>query len=241
MRKNYSYITEKENKKNEFNLIDFLFIISTKWKLILITAFPFFILGVFLSLTRPSLYKSETVLMVSSGMNNINLDDSDITLNQKLVLTYSEVAKSRSILRRIIKKYDLNVSIQSLSKSISISPVKTTELIKISYINKDPLLSAVVLNEFSKEFMNKITEVMSIRNIKVVEKADVPTNYLPKKKIIIIFLFSFIGLFIGFFIAFISEVLFRKLKNPEEIEKILDAPMIGVIPNFKKEEKGELK
>ena len=219
--------------EDEIDLMDLIFIMIRRWKLIGLTMIPIIILGVVFSVTRPSIYKADTTLMVSSGMSSIGLDNSDISLNQKLVITYSEVAKSRSILKKIISKYDLDTTLDNLASSISISPVSDTEIIKLSYKNTDPQLAAAVTNEFAKEFMNKVVEVMNIRNVKVVEPAEVPTHPLPKKRVIILAAFVILGGMIGLALAFIVESVHKKLRKPTDIEKILGAPMIGMIPVLK--------
>ena len=229
--------------EDEIDLMDLIFIMIRRWKVIGLTMIPIIILGVVFSATRPSIYKADTTLMVSSGMSNIGLDNSDISLNQKLVITYSEVAKSRSILKRVISKYDLETTSENLASAISISPVSDTEIIKLSYKNSDPQLAAAVTNEFAKEFMNKVVEVMNIRNVKVVEPAEVPTHPLPKKRLIILVAFVILGGMVGLALAFIVESVHKKLRKPTDIEKILGAPMIGMIPVLKdeKEKKKEKK
>lgn len=232
--------------ENEIDLVDLIFMLVRRWKLILLIAIPISISGFFYAATRPSVYKAETTLMVSSGMASVGIESSDISLNQKLVITYSEVAKSKSILKKLIFKYDLGTTPEGLSRSISISPVSDTEIIKMSYVSRDPKLAAAVINEFGNEFMNKITEVMNIRNVKVIEKAEIPSQPLPKKRTIILAAFIILGGMMGCGVAFIIEMLHKKLRKPSDIEKILGAPMLGMIPDFsvsedkKSEKKGDV-
>ncbi|MFK4785456.1 YveK family protein [Fusobacterium sp. MFO224] len=231
---NYNYYDE-----DEIDLMDLIFVMIRRWKLIVLTTIPIIIIGFLFALTRPSIYRAETTLMVSSGMTSVGIDNSDISLNQKLVITYSEVAKSRSILRRVIGKYDLETTPENLANAISISPVSDTEIIKLSYKNKDAQLAASVTNEFAKEFMNKVVEVMNIRNVKVVEPAEIPTRPLPKKRAIILAAFIILGGMVGMGLAFIVESIHKKLRKPSEIEKILGVPMLGMIPKFKGSDKQE--
>ncbi|MDP0506682.1 MAG: Wzz/FepE/Etk N-terminal domain-containing protein [Fusobacterium sp. JB019] len=235
--RNYGYNQSYEGyydnpEEDEIDLVDLIFVMIRRWKLIVLTIIPVIIIGFFFALTRPSVYQAETTLMVSSGMASVGIDNSDISLNQKLVITYSEVAKSKSILRRVINKYDLETTPENLAGAISISPVSDTEIIKLSYKNGDPQLAASVTNEFAKEFMNKVVEVMNIRNVKVVEPAEIPTHALPKKRAIILAAFVILGVMLGMGLAFIVESIHKKLRKPSEIESILGAPMLGMIPKF---------
>ena len=133
-------------EEDEIDLADLLFMLIRRWKVIVLVTIPVVMLGFFIASTRPSVYRADTTLMVSNGMQATGLDNSDISLNQKLVVTYSEIAKSRDILRRVITKYDLPENIQELSKAINISVVKDTELIKLSYTCGDSKLAEAVKN-----------------------------------------------------------------------------------------------
>lgn len=90
--------------------------------------------------------------------------------------------------------------------------------------------------------MDKISSVMNIRNIKIVELAEIPDRPLPKKRVIILAAFVILGGMAGVGLAFVVEMFHKKLRKSEEIEKILEAPLLGVVPVFDREEnKGILK
>ena len=154
-------------EEDEIDLADLLFMLIRRWKVIVLVTIPVVMLGFFVASTRPSVYRADTTLMVSNGMQATGLDNSDISLNQKLVVTYSEIAKSRDILRRVITKYDLPENIQQLSNAINISVVKDTELIKLSYTCGDSKLAEAVTNEVANEFIQKVSQVMRVRNVEI--------------------------------------------------------------------------
>ncbi len=226
-------------EEKEIDLLDFIFIFIRRWKVITLLMIPTVILGFLFASTRPSLYKADTTLIVSSGMQSVGLDNSDVMLNQKLVVTYSEIAKSRDILRRVINKYDLQESSEVLAKKISVSVVKDTELIKLSYICYDPKLAEAVTNELAEEFIKKVGQVMRVRNVNIVERAVQPSHPLPKKRGIILITSVIFGIMFGMGGAFLVELLYKKLRKSSEIEKILGVQMLGMIPEIEIAEKGE--
>lgn len=226
-------------EEKEIDLLDFIFIFIRRWKVITLLMIPTVILGFLFASTRPSLYKADTTLIVSSGMQSVGLDNSDVMLNQKLVVTYSEIAKSRDILRRVINKYDLQESSEVLAKKISVSVVKDTELIKLSYICYDPKLAKAVTNELAEEFIKKVGQVMRVRNVNIVERAVQPSHPLPKKRGIILITSVIFGIMFGMGGAFLVELLYKKLRKSSEIEKILGVQMLGMIPEIEIAEKGE--
>lgn len=149
-----------------------------------------------------------------------------------MVITYSEIAKNKSVLRKVKTKFDLQESVEALAKLVTISPVDSTELISLTYKNSDPQLAAMVTNEIANEFMDKVVQVMRVRNVSVVEKAQVPVQPLPKKRLLILFASVVLGLAAGTGMAFVMEFLHKKLRKPSEIQSILGAPMIGMIPDL---------
>ena len=234
-----SYEEERyyEEDNDEIDLVDLVFILIRRWKVIVLMMIPTVILGFIFAITRPSVYEANTTLIVSSGMAGIGLDNSDISLNQKLVVTYSEIAKSRDILTRVISKYDLPETPEILGKKISIGTVKDTELIKLAYSCNDPKLAEAVTNELANEFIKKVGQVMKVRNVSVVEKAIEPLQPLPKKRGIILLASIIFGGMLGTGVAALIEFLHKKLRKSSDMEKILGVEMLGMIPEIDFDEK----
>ena len=219
----------------EIDLMDLVFTLLRRWKLIGLVALPIFGMGVFFALTRPTVYKTEMTMMISSGrnFNASSLDGGELSVNQKLATTYAEIAKSNEILKNVIKKYDLETTLKTLQNEVSIAPVKDTELLQLTYKNSDPALAAAVTNEIGNEFMLKVREVMNFQNIKVVEAAEIPREALPKRRGAILVISLILSGMTGCMVAFIVEFFFCKLRKPKDIEKILGASMLGMVPDFK--------
>lgn len=232
-----NYYNEEES--GELDLLDLVFMVIRRWKVIVLMMIPAVILGLFFAMTKPSVYQADTTLIVSSGMVGIGLDNNDITLNQKLVVTYSEIAKSRDILTRVISKYDLPETPEILGKKISIGIVKDTELIKLTYSCNDPKLAEAVTNELANEFIKKVGQVMKVRNVSVVEKAIEPMSPLPKKRGIILLASIVLGGMLGAGVALLIEFLHKKVRKSSDMEKILGVQMLGMIPEIEIANKGE--
>ena len=226
-------------EEDEIDLVDLIFMLIRRWKVIVLMMIPTIILGFIFAITRPSVYEANTTLIVSSGMAGIGLNNSDISLNQKLVVTYSEIAKSRDILTRVISKYDLPETPEILGKKISIGIVKDTELIKLAYSCNDPKLAEAVTNELANEFIKKVGQVMKIRNVSVVEKAIEPRSPLPKGRGKILLASIILGGMLGAGVALLIEFLYKKLRKNSDMEKILGVQMLGMIPEIEVAKKGE--
>ncbi len=225
---------EEDFYEEELDLMDLFFTLMRRWKLIVLIALPIFILGIFFASSRPTIYKGEMTLMVSSGKNfsASSLESGGLSVNQKLATTYVEIAKSKVILNSVISKYDLDTNLKNLQNNVQITPIGDTELLKLTYKNSDAQMAAAVTNEIGNEFMLKVREVMNFQNIKIVEKAEVPEHALPKKRGLILTVSFILSIMVGCVAAFVVEFFFCKLRKPKDIEKILGTSMLGMVPDF---------
>ncbi len=236
-RKKDNYISSDE----DINLLDLIFTLLRRWKLIIGVTVIFVMLGLAFALTRPNIYKASSRLMISSG--NIysvkSLDNSEIMRNQKLVSTYTEIAKSKMVVEKVAKKLDMNENVELLAKRIKVTPIEDTEFINISFKSNDPRVSMIFVNEVSKEFMVRVKEIMNFQNLKIVDSAKIPTKAEPKKRLLILMASMILGVGTGSVVAFLFEFLHSKLRKPDEIEKILCCEIIGNIPSFEVVKGGE--
>ena len=102
-------------------------------------------------------YKSETTLLVVQQNNfgestGQGITTTDLTLNQKLVPTYSELIKSKTVVRQVIENLKLDIDEDALKSSITVSSVKDTELIKITVTNLNAKIARDVANELVPVF-----------------------------------------------------------------------------------------
>ena len=124
-------------------------------------------------------YKSYTSLVLAKSDNvseevkdTSTITQTDITLNQKLVSTYSELIKCKNVLREVIKNLNINEDEESLKGNITVSAVKDTELIQITVTNYYPDRASDIANEIAKVFTKKVGEIYHINNVYIVDEAE---------------------------------------------------------------------
>lgn len=230
------YVMDWEDNEDEIDLMDLLFILVRRWKLITLVAIPVLVLGILYAVLKPNMYKAETTLMVSSGQiySVEKLDDSEISKNQKLVSSYTEVARSKSIMKNVIKRLGLEEEPETIAKLVKVTPIDETELINISYTDKNPRKATLLVNEVSKEFMLKIKDVMNFENLKIVEKAEIPTKPESGKRALIVAMSGVLGIMLGVFAAFVMEFFHSNIRKPEDLQKIMGCKILTNIPDFEK-------
>lgn len=187
-------------------------------------------------------YTSYTTLLLTQ-VNNETEDDSitqtDLTLNSKLVSTYSELIKSNAVLREVIDSLNIhNLNEENLRDSINVSAVTDTEMIKITVTNSNPNNAEIIANKIAEVFSAKIAEIYKINNVYVVDKAETseePSNINHAKDIII---FMFIGIVVAGIYVLIINMLDNTIKSETDIEKITGLKTLASIPNYDTEVKG---
>lgn len=221
----------------ELDLKELFNIFWNKKVQIILIVLIFIVMGVIYTVgfTTP-MYSSSTTLVLASSSNNQTTTNTitatDITVNSKLVSTYSELVKSKNVLRQVISNLNIEVNESSLRNNVKVSSVKDTELIEITVTNENPTYASKIANEIAKVFTEKVKEIYNIDNVQVVDEAEIsntPSNINHKKDVVI---FAFIGLVVAAGYVLIANMLDTTVKTAEEVEKEFKLPVLASIPIY---------
>ena len=215
----------------EINLKELAKFFISKISFVLAMTIIFFIGGfVYINyLLTPMYHSSTTLILVSDNTNeNSNLVQSDINLNKNLVTTYSEIVKSKTVLAQVISNLQIaDLTEEQLRKSVTVSAVEDTEVIKIIVSNQNPEYAAKIANEIGKVFSEKISDMYKINNVYTLDAAEpssTPYNIKPAKYI---FIAIVAGIFISCAIIIVMGLFDTTVKSAEEIEQALKIPVIA--------------
>ena len=184
-------------------------------------------------------YQTSTTLMVNKAKDDLDraIDYQDIMLSQKLVNTYGEIAKSKVVMGKVVKRLSLDITTKHMADKISVTPVKDTEIMRITVSDKNPELAVKIADTTAAVFMEEVTRIMNIDNVQIIDKAEKPVDPVKPRKLLNIAIAGVLGVMMGLFIAFILEYLDNTIKTPEDVEKHLEMQVIGMIPIFEQIEK----
>ena len=221
----------------ELDLKELFNIFWSKKVYIILIVLIFIAIGVIYTVgfTTPK-YTSSTTLLLAGSENSEETTNSitttDVTLNSKLVSTYSVLVRSKDVLSQVISNLGIDVSWENLRNNVSVSTVEDTEVIEISVSNENAQYSANIANEIAKVFSEKVSEIYNINNVHVVDEAEVestPSNINHKRDIVI---FAFIGLVVSIIYVLIANMLDTTVKTAEDIEKDFKLPVLASIPVY---------
>lgn len=221
----------------EINIKDLFNFFISKIKIIGIIVGVFVILGVlYVKFLQVPMYHSATTLILVSDNNNNNSAamQSDINLNKNLVSTYSEIVKSRTVLKQVKKELKLDMSIKKLSKQIEVTSVENTEIIRIEVSDEDNKLAQKIAKEVAKTFMNEVKDIYNLTNITIIDKASLEKKPYNVSMIKQVGLFGISGLVIGSVVVFLIFYFDTSIKSSKDIEEKLGLPVIGNVTLIEK-------
>jgi len=186
---------------------------------------------------EPLYHGTTTIILVQGGENsseNASQYYNEVTLNQKLVSTYSQIIKSRRVLDQVIKELDLKTSTSKLASNITVSAVNDTSIIKITVSDVNNEQAAIIANEIAYIFKKEVSQIYNLENISIIDKAIVeerPYNIHIKRQLAIA---GLIGFVLSCGIIFVLYYFDNTIKNKKEIETKLNLPVLGEIPTVTK-------
>ena len=215
----------------ELDLKELFSIFWNKKAWIIIITIIFIIIGAVYSyvFVEPEYQASTTLLLAKTNTdqttenatNPESITQTDITLNQKLVSTYSVLVQSKSVIREVINNLGIEgLEEEELKNSVTVNAVEDTEVIKITVTNKNPDYAAKIANEIANVFSKKVTEIYNINNVYVVDVAEIenePYNINHVKDIVI---FAFIGIVVACAYILIRNMLDNTIKSDADVEKM---------------------
>lgn len=183
-----------------------------------------------LGFVNPKYSAKTTIVLATAGESDKSITTTDVTLNSKLVSTYSEIVKSDSVIGLVIDNLKLDIQPKTLKGAVSVSAVKDADIIGITVTTEDAEESARIANEIAKVFSDKVKEIYKIDNINILDQAT--PNYTPSNinhtKDIAIFAFGGIVIAVGY--VLIMNMLDTTVKTAEDIEKGMGLPVLVSIP-----------
>jgi len=178
-------------------------------------------------------YSSSTTLIVrEKRKNGEDYQLSDLNLARNLVDTYSVIIKSNRVLEKVLDEVGSDSSVSSLRSKISVQSEGNTEIIRITVEDLGPETARDIANSIARVFKDEIVQLLEMDNVQVIDEAR--ASYTPvRPKVGMNTAIAFVlGLMVGLGLVFAIEYFDNTLKEPEDVEKYLNLPVIGIIPNI---------
>lgn len=221
-----------EKREKSINLFELLRIIKNRLTFIIICSLLFGVIsGVITQLFIPEKYQSETKIFGLNQQNDTEVTYTDYQSSSQFIKDYIEIVKSRTVMETVIKKLNLNESVDELNGMIDASVLSDTRIIKITVTAFSPGEAQQIANEVSISASELIEDVMKIQAVNMIDKANYPERASsPNIKINVL-----LGLAAGFILSSVFVLLIYllddKINTAEDFKEYFDYPVLGSIPS----------
>lgn len=179
-------------------------------------------------------YKSSTsIVLISESQTGATLTYNDVSLNQNLVSTYSEIIKSRRVLNQVIDNLSLDYSYSNLSNNVEVSSVTGTQIIKISVSDRNNKTAMKIADEIAKVFAKEIPELYNISNVNILDYAEAASNAYNVNFIKQSIIYLLVGLVLGLGITFVMYYFDRSVKNISQVEDKIKLPVLATVREYR--------
>jgi succinoglycan biosynthesis transport protein ExoP len=188
-------------------------------------------------------YQARSTLYL--GAQSPDATGGDITSDRLAVLdrqalTFSKMIDSDPVASRALKLVDTTLKPADLVKHTDVSPEPATQLLYIEVQDKDPEMAKDLANALADTFVDAVQEfvpgdeVGSVSRLPayVFERAQRPSSPEPTDQIRTTLLATVFGLIGGAALVFLLDYLDVSLRTAADVERRLELPVLGVIPEL---------
>lgn len=189
--------------------------------------------GAFSYLRLPNTYTASTSMYVLA-------QNEDATSNTTL---YSDLSAAQMITNdvatllesdRLVSKTASDLGLESLSGySTSVSAETNSRVITLSVTSSNAEGAASVANKMAENVSTIAREVMNVDSVNVIDSATAPTQPSGPNRPLYVAVAFLAGLFSAVALVVLTDMLNTKIRSQEEVEDLLDIPVIGRVPVMK--------
>ncbi|MBU3197743.1 capsular biosynthesis protein [Clostridium estertheticum] len=230
------------NEEMNISIEDYLTIIKERLLLIgTITLATVIIAGILSFFVIKPTYEASTSIIVGKPQATTNQSaqlNSDITMYQNLLITYSEIAKSDLVAQGALDELKGNLTIDQIKADVTVTPKTGTQILMITAKGKEPQEVYKIVNAISTSFVESTKKVYPTGgDIQVMDKATIPKNPISPNKKLNLAIGLFLGLILSLGVVFLLEYMDNTIKTESDVEKYLGLPVLGVIPRIIEDKK----
>lgn len=219
-----------ETQEESIDLRELIMELLHKWKSILVAVLIGAVLmGCYRYFCVTPIYQSDAKLYITNTDSVISF--SDLQLSAALTEDYADIILSRTVLKQVIKKLDLNLNFKELADLIMVENPDSTHIIHIYVTCDDPTLCLNIANTLMEVSIDQIYQIVGSSEPSVIDYAEAEateeiTSGITK--------YIVLGAIAGFLFMCVIQVLRilsdTTMKDEADIEKYMNIPILAVVP-----------
>lgn len=208
--------------------------LKKRWKLIVvITLCATLLSGVVSFFVLKPQYEATTKVFIGKEEGaEQGYNQSDVIMYKQLMKTYLETVKTKDLIGRALEDVKTELEVKEVLAGLTVTNVADTQILEIKFKGKNPEEARDIVAAVTGEFINTSKTLVANGNVRVIEEVVVPENPVsPNKKMNIAIAFI-LGLMVSLGLCFLLEFMDNTFKSKEQLEREIDIPVLGTIPNI---------
>lgn len=156
----------------------------------------------------------------------------EINMYQRLIKTYSELVKTKDLVRKSISNVGQDISVNEVLSKLQAISIADTQILQIKYASDSREEAYDMVYGITEEFMRLSKRLYPKGNVHIIQQPIVPEVPVGPNKKMNVAIGALLGMMIGLGVTFLKEFINNTYSNKEELERDLEIPCIGVIPKI---------
>lgn len=185
-------------------------------------------------------YRAKSVMLVE--LRNSHYDEMDyeqVTVAQKYVSTFADIIRTNYVLEDVIKKLNLKESPASLASKIQVYENEDTFLINVTMTHTNPKKALEILQALDDSVVDKVVEKFGSTYVQEWDKPVVTSAPVSPNVSRYTVLGGMAGVVIALALIILIALLNNKVKSVSDLQRMVDIPVLGVVPSLQVSEKSK--
>lgn len=227
---------ERQGQGSDVVEIDLLGAFKKHLRLIIILPIICMVVAGLVSTVLPDEYTAETTMYVLSRSDDSDTRSSsssvqsDLSAGQMISNDVVNIIKSDRVKSDVASQLGLD-NLNGFDLDVTNS--NDTRVITLKVTGRDAQQSADVANAIVSDVSNVASDVMKVESVNVIDEAKVPNQPSGPNRLRITLIGLVLGFVVAYGIAILREALNRRVTSDEDIEQLIDVPVIGHFQELK--------
>ena len=184
---------------------------------------------------KPEFTSTTRIYVVSRNQEEKSgLTNQDLQAGSYLVKDYREIILSQDVLEKVVSDLKLDLTPKGLANKIKVTVPVDTRIVSISVNDRVPEEASRIANSLREVAAQKIISITRVSDVTTLEEARQaisPSSPNIRRNTVI---GAGLGAGLVIVVVLLIELFDDRVKRPEDIEDVMEIPLLGIIPNLDK-------
>ena len=188
-------------------------------------------------------YQSSVTIYVNNNSNkdSSHISSGDLAVALRLVETYVNIIQSDTVLEKVISETGLTLTASQIRSMLSAKAVGDTEMFRVTITSTNPQMSADIANAVAAAAPAEISKIIEGSAAKIIDYAKVAKTQSSPNYAVNTVVGAAVGAALAVLIIVIMYLADVRVKKEEDLMRIVEAPVLGVIPDLEELSKKKFK